>query len=224
MALTRPANHVGAAAVGRVEIVGGDWRLPTRLRLSGPLHLGEDELRITPARLAMSASYVSGDTDLPFALGLHGPVRFDEATWTLAPIGLALRGGGPLPDFDARGAIALGRRLVLRLAGTLPDWNEDWPALPPPLGQAGVPLPFRLDYVGSPDAGDIAHLRLQRGPARFDGRFRLPALLAWADAAATGSPLPPLDGRATAPHLEVPGARLEGVELEIDDPGIGGKP
>ncbi len=220
LALTRPANDVGAAAVGRAEFAGGGWRLPARVRLSGPLHLGEDALRLAPARLAMSARYISGDTRLAFALGLHGPIGFDQATWTLAPVALALRGKGVLPRFDARGAIALGERLALRLEGELPEWNEAWPALPPPLGQSDAPLPFRLDYTGRPDASDVARLRLRRDEARFDGRFRVRELLAWSDAASRGSPLPPLDGHVATPRLGISGAQLEGVEIEIDDPAI----
>ena len=220
VALTRPANPVGAAAVGTVAFARGDWRLPMRIRLSGPLHLVDRGLRITPARLAMSGAYASGKTRLPFAFGLRGPVRYANETWTLAPVGVALSGEGVLPTFDARGAIALGRRLVLRLDGTLPQWNAAWPALPPPIGQSSSPLPFRLDYVGRPDASDIAALRLQRDATHFDGRFRLPEVVAWADATRTGSPIPPIDGRVSSPALEVSGARLEGVEVEIDDPGI----
>lgn len=220
VALTRPANDVGAAVFGGIAIVRSDWRLPARIRLSGPLHLGDDDLRITPAHLGMAAAYESGGTRLPFVLGLHGPVHFDEATWTLAPVGVALRGEGALPSFDARGAIALGRRLVLRLDGRLPGWKAEWPALPPPIGRSHSPLPFRLDYVGKPDTSDVAALRLSRDDTRFDGRFRLPDVLAWIDAAQAGSPVPPLDGRITTPRLEISGAQLEGVEVEVDDPGI----
>ena len=224
VALTRPANDVGAAALGNIAIARGEWRLPAWIKLSGPLHLGGDDLRITPARLAMSATYESGagadQTRLPFALGLHGPVHFDEATWTLAPVGLALRGQDVLPSFDARGAIALGRRLVLRLQGQLPQWNEAWPALPPPIGQSASPLPFRLDYVGKPDTSDVATLQLHRDDTRFHGRFRLPEVLQWIGAASDGSPLPPMAGRVTTPQLEISGARLDGVEVELDDATI----
>ena len=228
VALTRPANDVGAAAIGDIAIARGDWRLPAWIKLSGPLHLGGDDLRITPARLAMSASYETGtgtdQTRLPFILGLHGPVHFDEATWTLAPVGVALRGQGVLPSFDARGAIALGRRLVLRLQGQLPQWNEAWPALPSPIGQSASPLSFRLDYVGKPDTSDISALQLHRDDTRFDGRFRLPEVLQWIGAASSVSPVPPLDGRVTTPQLEISGAMLQGVEVEVDDPAIDPQP
>jgi hypothetical protein len=74
--------------------------------------------------------------------------------------------------------------------------------------------------VGRPDAGEVARLQLRRGPARFDARFRLPDLLAWSGAAQAGSPIPPLDGEFTARRLEISGGRLEGVEVQIEDPDI----
>lgn len=235
VALTRPANHAGAAAIGAVTFARDDWRLPARVRLSGPMHLGGElaggrrqVLRMTPVRLAMSAVYESGtsaaSTRLPFVLGVLGPLHFDGATWTLAPVGVALRGQGVLPTLDARGAIASGRRLVIRLGGQLRGWNEAWPALPPPIAQSASPVPFRLGYVGKADASDITSLRLQRDDTRFDGRFRLPQVLAWMKAAPTGSPIPPLDGTVTAPRLEISGAQLDGVEVEIDDPDVEGSP
>lgn len=235
LALTRPANHVGAAAIGTITFAHGNWRLPARVRLSGPMHLGgelsdgtKQVLRITPLHLAMSAAYESGtsaaSTRLPFVLGVHGPLYFDGATWTLAPVGVALRGEDVLPKFDARGAIASGRRLVIRLAGQLPGWKDAWPALPPPIGQSESPLPFRIDYTGKADASDVANVRLRRDDTRFDARLRLPDVLAWTKAAQAGSPIPPLDGRLVTPRLEIAGAQLQGVEVEIDDPGIEGEP
>lgn len=228
-ALTRPANDVGAAVIGSVALARDDWRLPATIRLSGPLHVGSDDpasgaglaLQIAPARLALSAAYAAGKTRVPFVLGLHGPVRFERATWTLAPVGIAVRGKDAVPNLDAHGAIAYGRRLVLRLQGALPEWRDAWPALPPPLGQSTSPLPFRLDYLGKPDASDPATLHLRRDQTRFDARFRLPAVLAWIDAP-PGSPIPPLDGRLTTPRLELSGAQLEGVQVEMDDPDIQG--
>jgi hypothetical protein len=80
-------------------------------------------------------------------------------------------------------------------------------------------LPFVLHYIGKPDLSEIATLHLERDATIFDGRFRLPDVLAWIDADKL-SPLPPLDGRATTPRLEISGARLEGVEVSIDDAAL----
>lgn len=217
VAMTKPANDAGIAATGVITIEDDGWRLPARVQLSGPLHLGNDEVRMQPAKFGIAARYVSGTTDMPFAIGAHGPLLFDEAVWSLAPASLVLRGGGPIPDARARGALALGRRLVLRLDGAIAAWPGAWPALPPPLSASTSPLPFALDYAGHPDLRDGASLQLQRDQTRLDARFKLPEVLRWIGAGAQGSPLPPLQGRLRTPQLEVSGARLSGVEVELGD-------
>jgi hypothetical protein len=219
VALTKPANDAGVAVFGPLTIERGDWRLPATIRLSGPLHLGEDEVTVIPTKLGISARYESGDTRLPFSLGLHGPLRFDEGTWVLAPVGVALRGESPIPAFDAYGALALGRRLVVELDGALPQWPEAWPALPAPVSDSASPLPFALRYTGQPDLSAIAGLRLRRDATDFESRFRLYDVLGWIDQAG-GSPLPPLDGRLTSPQMTISGATLEGVDIVLDDEDI----
>ncbi|MDQ3495573.1 MAG: hypothetical protein M3485_08670 [Pseudomonadota bacterium] len=220
LALTRPASQAGIAVVGSLEVQRRDWQLPAQVRLSGPMRQADGSLHVAPARLEISAVHVSGDARRPFVLGLHGPLRYRAGTWTLAPAGMAMRAQPPLPDFDAHGAIALGRRLVLRLEGRLPQWLEGWPALPPPLGSSDSPLPFALDYAGPPSLAGIARLQLRRDGARFDARFRLPEVLEWIEDGGAGTPLPPLTGSASAPRLEISGAQLEGVEIIIEDPGV----
>ena len=219
IALTRPANDTGVAAVGTLAIETGGWRLPATVALSGPLHLGDDAVTMTPATLGISARYESGETTLPFSLGLHGPLRYEAGTWVLAPVGVALRGDEPVPGFDARGAFALGKRLVIELDGALPQWPASWPALPVPVSNSTSPLPFSLRYAGQADLSDVASLRLQRDATEFDGRFRLYDVLGWIDQAG-GSPLPPMDGHLHSPELEISGAVLEGVEIVIDDEDV----
>ncbi len=219
VALTKPANNAGLAVLGTFTLERSGWRMPGFAKLSGPLQIGQDDLHITPATFGMSARYESGDTTLPFALGLHGPLHFDDATWVLAPVGLALRGDGPIPTLDAHGALALGRRLVLDLDGAMPAWPQAWPALPAPIGASHAPLPIRVRYTGKPDLSEIVALGFQRDAMRFDSRFRLDAITAWL-AKSGGSPLPPLDGHLTAPQLDISGAKLEGVEIDINDADI----
>lgn len=219
IALTRPANDAGVAAVGTLAIETGDWRLPATVTLSGPLHLGDDAVTMTPATLGISARYESGETTLPFSLGLHGPLRYEAGTWVLAPVGVALRGDEPVPGFDARGAFALGKQLVIELDGALPQWPASWPALPVPVSNSTSPLPFSLRYTGKPDLSDVARLRLQRDATEFDGRFKLYDVLGWIDQVG-GSPLPPMDGHLHSPELEISGAVLEGVDIVIDDEDV----
>ncbi len=225
VALAKPASSAGAAAFGsfslnRGSAPGDSWRLPGKIRLSGPMQLAGGALRIVPAHVGLSARYESGETRLPFALGLHGPLLFRDATLAVAPAGFALRGEGALPVFDARGRLGFGQRLLLELDGHLPGWKDEWPALPPPLGQSTSALPFVLRYLGKTDASDVATLQLRRDDTRFDGRFRLPDLLRWANAEPGGSPLPPLDGTLTTPRMDISGATLQGVEIEFDDPAV----
>ena len=221
------ADTTGFATHGTITIAHGkgarndSWRVPATIALSGPLRFGSDELRITPAHLGVAAAIEAGSARIPFALGLHGPLLFDEATWTLAPAGVALRQRGhiesdPVPTLDARGMLALGRKLSLRLDGELAQWPQPWPALPPPIGQSRSVLPFALRYDGASNLTDTASLQLRRDATRFDGRFRLPHVLQWIGQKA-GTPLPPLAGTLTTPELEVSGARLEGVETQFND-------
>ena len=233
MALSRPSALLanaptGFAARGNVTVARNDWRIPAAVAISGPLQLGDDDLRIAPARIGLAGRFQSlprdaDAQDLPFALGLHGPLRFDVATWTLAPASVALRGERALPDFDARGALALGRRLVLQLNGMLATWPEAWPTLPPPIGQSSSPLPFVLDYAGDPGLSDVTRLQLQRDATRFDGRFRAFDVVAWIDAREHGSPLPPIDGTLSTPRMEIAGAQLEGIEVVLDETAIVGE-
>ncbi|GAB3388042.1 AsmA family protein [Lysobacter fragariae] len=219
------AATTGFATRGTIAIERGkDWRLPATVQLSGPLRFGKDDLRITPAHLGVAATYEAGDTRVPFALGLHGPLRFDEATWTLQPAGAALRGRGdgdgdtdPIPHVDAHGTLELGHRLLLQLQGEIAQWPTSWPALPPPIGQSSSPLPFALGYDGASDLSNVTTLKLRRDDTRFDGRFRLPEVLDWISHSAGGAPLPPLSGTLVTPHLEISGARVEGVQIEFGD-------
>lgn len=206
----------GFGGNGRLTIDQGDWRLPAHIALSGPLQWGTQGLRVTPLRMGMSARYESAGTRLPFALGLHGPLTLEQSTWTLAPVGVALRGEGTIPVLDARGALALGRRLVIQLDGTIAQWPDAWPALPPPIGQSRSPLPFALRYAGASTLADFTQLQLRRDATTFDARFRLPVVLDWLERDGV-SPLPPLDGWLRTPTLEISGALLEGVEIDFVD-------
>lgn len=219
VAMSRPANDAGIGIVGTLAFEGDGWRLPATVKLSGPLRFGDDGIAMTPATLGATARYESGDTRLPFTLGLHGPLHIANGTATLAPAGIALRGQDAIPTLDAHGTLAFGDKLALRLDGTLPQWPEAWPALPPPISASTSPLPFSLHYEGKPDLSDTTALSLKRDTMVFDSRFRLYTVLDWL-AQAGGSPLPPLDGSLHAPRLEISGATLEGVDVTLDDEGI----
>ena len=220
VAMTRPANDAGVAIVGPLTASYGSWRLPARLHLSAPLHFGDEGIRSTRLRAHVSGRYESGDTRLPFAAAIDSPLLLRGGTLALAPAGIALRGDDMVPNLDAGGALAYGKRLLLELDGRLADWPDAWPALPPPIGDSDAPLPFALRYLGSADLSDAASLRLRRDDTRFDARFRLPEVTTWISSIANRSPLPPLSGHLSTPRLEISGAQLEGVEVMIEDPSL----
>lgn len=217
VAMSAPANGAGVAALGRVAAIGEGWRLPGRLHLSGPLRIGDGDFGMAPARIGLALRYLSAGTDVPFILGAHGPLRFERGVWSLQPALLQLRGRGRIPRADARGAVATGRRLVLRLAGAIAEWPAAWPALPAPLAESDAPLAFALDYAGRANLADAASLQMRREATQFEARFHLPRVLDWLDAAGTGTPLPPLDGRLRTPRLDIAGVQLHGVEMTFDD-------
>lgn len=222
VAMTRPANDAGIAVVGPLTASSGSWRLPASLHLSAPLHFGDDGIRSARLRMHATGRHESGDTQLPFAFAITSPLLLRDGTLALAPAGIALRGGDMVPNLDASGALAYGKRLLLDLSGRLGDWPHAWPALPPPVGASDAPMPFTLHYLGSADMSDSASLQLRRDDTRFDARFRLPDVTAWVSTIASGSPLPPLSGHLSTPRLEISGAQLEGVEVTIEDPSLPG--
>lgn len=224
VALTKPANDAGMAVLGKITPQGDGWKLPAQVHLSGPLHLGEDDVSMVPAKLGMSARYVSAKSNLPFVLGAAGPLHFDEGVWALDPAALILQGSGVIPDARAKGALALGRRLVLRLQGDIGAWPDAWPALPPPISASTSPMPFALDYVGQADFSEVASLALRQDDTTFDARFKLPSVLDWLDAGVGGSPLPPLQGHMQSPRIEMAGATLEGVEIDLEDDSVAPAP
>lgn len=219
-------SPTGMGVVGRLAVISDrDWTLPAHLRLSGPLRFSTDDIRVTPARLGLGGRYVSADSTLPFALGAHGPLRYDAGRLSLLAEPLLVHGRGapatdPLPDASLRGSLALGDVLTLHLHGSLARWPAAWPALPPPVGRPRAPISIGLDYAGAADASGIVALQARSGATRFDGRFRTADLSAWLDQG-MATPLPPLDGQAHTPVLEIAGARLEDVSIQVDDPAIG---
>lgn len=207
----------GVAGVGTLTLAGAGWRVPAQVYLAGPLRLGKDSALTKPAKVGIAGRYRSGSTSAPFRLGLHGPMAFNNATWRFVPVTVVLDGDGPVPDARARGSVSAGRRLRLHLDGALAGWPQQWPALPPPLSRSTSPLPFALDYNGAMAFTDPASLSLRRDATALDARFRLPEVLAWLDADGKGSPLPPLVGTLSTPEVEVAGATLEGVEIELGE-------
>lgn len=218
LAASRPADGAGLGARGRLRLEHPDWRLPAAIAASGPLRMDGDALWVAPLRVGISAAFVGDGDPLPFTLGAHGPLRLRGGTATLAPATLVLHGGGPVPALQARGRAALGRALLLEFEGSMPAWPAAWPALPAPLDDPSVPVGFGIAYAGARDLGSPVFLRAHRADARAEAQARVSEVFAWMDGPST-SPLPPLRARASAPRVEVAGAVLEGVEIDIEPGG-----
>jgi hypothetical protein len=178
-------------------------------------------------RLRARARHVSASGARPFVLGIAGDLSSRGGRTVLSPLGVALRrdpsvdpAADPIPRLDAGGALALDNGLVLGLEGDLAHWPEAWPPLPLPLSASNAPIPFALGYSGATDLSDPARLRLRRDGSAFDGRLRLADFTAWIDEDGRLSPLPPIDGHASIPRMELGGATLHGVEVSVDDPAL----
>jgi hypothetical protein len=226
--LLRTGTRTPLGVAGSATVERPTWRMPAEVVLGGMLEIDEGAWGIARMRLQADAEYVSDGLRAPLALGLAAPLRHVDGRLSLAPAGIALRpqpmpGAGranPVPELDASGAIALQDGLELQFDGALARWSEAWPALPQPLRDSSSPLPFSLRYTGTTSLEDPAELALRRDQARFAGRLRLHDLTAWMDEDGRLSPLPPLDGSATLPVMELAGATLHGVEVTIDDPAL----
>lgn len=217
--LSAPADDAAIGIAGTITPARDDWRIPAYIVLSGKLQPVDGGWQLRRARLQASARYEATDTRVPFALGIAGTLRQRAGAVRLSPAAIATRGSGLVPRLDAHGDVAVATALDLQLTGALQAWPTAWPQLPSPLDQSRTPLPFRLGYSGKPDLSGQATLQLSRDAVRFDGHFRPVDIATWLNAGAS-SPLPPLDGRLVAPRIDIVGAKLEGVDVTLEDPAV----
>ena len=148
------------------------------------------------------------------ALQSRGQFRLSDAKDAITLEAIALGADSPLPSLDGSGTLELGEQLRFDLAASLRHWPADWPALPSPLAENSKGLPLSLAYSGDKQLSAPMSLRISRADTVLDAKLRLPDLLAWMDRP-PGSPIPPLAGTLKTPKLEIGGAQLEGVEIEI---------
>lgn len=222
LALTRPAMNAGVGLAGIASAITPQWRLPFTLQLSGVLRDTAGGMGLDSALLGSNVRWFdlpsSAEPELEFTVGLAGRVRYRDGGLRISPLGAALRGKGDLPEqINATGSFALDDQLSLHLTGEIDEWPSGWPALPAPLADSQSPLPFVLDYEGAADLADQTRLRVSRDDVRFDGRFRVLELGPWMAQLANGTPLPPLRGTLELPRVEIAGATLTGVRLQMDD-------
>ncbi|MGY0503825.1 hypothetical protein [Luteimonas sp. e5] len=216
--LSRVASPAALGLAGSIEPQGADWRMPVELRLAAPLVWDDEGMKLTPAKLGANARWQGSGDPMAFALGAYGPLHIDADGVDWPQLALAVRGRQRVPSLDAQGRFAFGSQLDFELGGQMPAWPAQWPALPQPLAASSSPLPFTLAYTGPPALEAPLRLQLSRDATRFAGEFRLREVLDWDFA--SGSPLPPLRGQLVSPRMDIAGARLEGVEIEFDEPDL----
>ncbi|MBW8369088.1 MAG: hypothetical protein K0M70_14670, partial [Arenimonas sp.] len=224
------------------SVVGGSWRI-NDLQLQLPELREGSAARITAAGVFTQAG-TTLDFDITAKLataGLASDVEFAgkgrlrsesvDVPWTLAANGrfdasgtqtrldiaaLALTSQSPVPDMDAKGAASFGNTTTLSLQGTIRQWPEGWPALPPPMSASTSPLAYTLAYEGAGDFSAPLALTVVRDETRFEGRLVVPEITGWLDAG-DAAPLPPLVGTLSTPRVEVAGATLEGISVQMEE-------
>jgi hypothetical protein len=229
--LARAAARSPLGAAGRVTVERPDWSVPAHVVLSGVLDMGDGGWRVSPITMQARARHVGAGGATPFVLGMAGTLDSRGGRTVLSPLGVALRRDPAvdpardlIPVLESSGALTLEEGLVFGLEGEMAAWPEAWPPLPVPLAESRAPIPFALSYSGATSLADPARLRLRRDGADFDGHLRLADLTAWIDEDGRWSPLPPIDGSASIPEMELGGATLHGVELSVDDPALESAP
>jgi hypothetical protein len=191
-----------------------------RQRLTAHAQGSASAWRLTGLRLAADLEVQHDGRHAAAALGLAArTLREDRANGRLdlAPFALVASGDDPMPQsIRLLGTAQAGTALRLHLQGEASNWPAAWPALPQPLADSAAPITATLDFRAR--AGQPARLDfdLQRAPTRLQGRFDPAALAAWWRAPDT-TPLPPISGRMSTPRLDLGGAQLEGVEIELHD-------
>lgn len=190
----------------------------TLLLEDGQLDGGADGLRMVGRRIGIDI----GQTDPDFDLGLvlDGPaLQLSAGRLSLEPTPATVAGGPWIPALQGELAANLDDGLVLGFLGVMPDWPERWPALPAPLDQP-APTQLRLAYEGSLGLDAPLELSAERDGASAWARVELQPLLDWLDDAdAHATTLPPGEGWLQARRIELDGATLHGVRVELEAAG-----
>lgn len=215
LASLQPGKPATVITRGRVQM--GDQQLDFDGEASVSSASRDGDLQIT-----VQGHWQMPERTLPYRLALQGRFHSDEAAHTLRLSQLALDSESPLPDFTGQLDAGLspavdGDLLQLSLTGELAAWPSDWPALPAPVSQSASPLQLHAEYQGADDFSGATRLALQRDDTAVDATLHWPVLKAWLDSP-NAVPLPPVAFTVRSPRLELDGASMEGVTVELDAP------
>jgi len=224
------------------SVVGDSWRLEA-VQLELPeLRNGEPVRAAAAGRFTQAATVVDFDITANLATaGLASDYEFAgkgqlrneglDVPWLLATAGrfdagddatrldvaaLVLTSQSPLPNLDASGKVVFADAVSASFKGTVKEWPEGWPTLPAPMSASTSPLAYTVTYQGADDFSAPVALAVVRDETRFEGRFVVADVTTWIDAAAA-TPLPPLVGTLSTPSVEIAGATLEGVSIQIEE-------
>lgn len=224
------------------SVIGSDWRVDSlqlelpALRQGDPAELGAAGVftqAATTLDFDITATLPTAGLASDFDFAGKGRLRGDglDVPWTLAAAGrfdasgettqltigaLALASESPVPNLDAKGRASFGDTTAISLQGSIKQWPEGWPVLPPPMSASTSPLAYTATYEGAGDFSAPVSLVVSRDETRFEGRFVVAEITGWLDAGEI-APLPPLVGTLSTPSLEISGATLEGVSIQIEE-------
>ncbi len=224
------------------SVVGADWRVEAlqlelpELRQGQPARIAADGVftqapttldfgitaNLATAGLASDFEFAgkgrlrSDGLDVPWDLASRGRLDASGEVTQLAIAALTLASKSPVPDLDATGQASFAETTRINLQGTIKQWPEGWPVLPAPMSASASPLAYTVAYEGAADFSAPIALTVLREQTRFEGRFVVDDINAWLDAGNT-APLPPLVGTLSTPSLEISGATLEGVTIQIEE-------
>ena len=166
-------------------------------------------------QLAGRVTHEAAQGGAPFALSAALDALPRPAPLRLDGLELRVDGTGPIPSLIAGGTLQFAP-WALDAQGEIAAWPSDWPALPPPLSNSISPLAFTLTQRGESAMTAGTGLLLSRDEHHVEAHGTADRLAAWLDDA-NAAALPPLRVHAMLPLVEIDGARLEGVTIDLDD-------
>ncbi len=155
-----------------------------------------------------------GDKPLPYQIKTAGNFASLEKSFDIKSKNLDWKSESPLPNLQANLEVSFGDSLAIHSEGTISEWPKDWPVLPAPMNHQTKNIPYQLDYSGKSDFSDAIRLELSVDKSQFSSTLKIADIQQWAEQK-DGSPLPPLTGQFDTPLIELDGANLEGVSIEI---------
>jgi hypothetical protein len=203
-------DRAAALTISDGMLLAEGWQI-ARIRLdASPLRDGQPFSATGGATLLLPASAHSVQFEFDAT-----PVETDHEI-ELRQFSARLGGEAAAGAVSLEGEATVGTGLLqLRLVGLLQgDWPPSWPALPT-WGQSHVAgRALRIDYDGGIDFDGRLHLR-DEAPSTFAIGGNPRRLLDW-NSTSDASPLPPLTANVQLDRVEIDGAVIEGLNIQLE--------